>query len=158
MSIIVDGEQLDFNVVTPKKKLFINVSNHPSSTWSESQRNAAQKFGEIIDVTFPAVDPNCDERQINELSESGVNSIDLLMHYHKVDENSTTISVVGEFSLTVNLVNMLHRIYPNMRIVVATSERNTILNPDGTKTIKFEFCKFRNLFYTPFKRCSVSNG
>ena len=32
-------------------KMFINLTNHPSDKWSESQRKAAEEYGEIVDIS-----------------------------------------------------------------------------------------------------------
>lgn len=38
-----------------KKKLFVNCSNHASTAWSAAQKAAAEAYGEVVDVKFPAV-------------------------------------------------------------------------------------------------------
>ena len=38
--------------------MFVNFSNHPSSLWSENQRKEAEKYGEIVDLKFPSVNPD----------------------------------------------------------------------------------------------------
>ena len=37
--------------------MFINFTNHPSAQWSAEQKAAAQAYGEVIDLAFPAIDP-----------------------------------------------------------------------------------------------------
>lgn len=37
------------------KKIFVNCSNHASGSWSAAQKAAAEAYGEIVDVKFPAV-------------------------------------------------------------------------------------------------------
>ena len=44
----------------------INFTNHPSGAWSPEQLAAAARYGEIIDISFPAVDPNADEENVTE--------------------------------------------------------------------------------------------
>lgn len=41
--------------------MFINFTNHPSAQWSAEQKAAAQAYGEVIDLAFPAIDPAADE-------------------------------------------------------------------------------------------------
>ncbi len=36
---------------------FINLTNHPSTKWGADQLAAAKKYGNIVDIPFPAVDP-----------------------------------------------------------------------------------------------------
>ena len=37
--------------------MFINLTNHPSATWSEEQLKAARQYGEIVDLHFPIIEP-----------------------------------------------------------------------------------------------------
>ena len=48
-------------------KVFINLSNHRSNNWDENQINEAKKYGEIIDIDFPVVNPLADEKAISDL-------------------------------------------------------------------------------------------
>lgn len=45
-------------------KVFINCSNHPSERWSREQKQAAEGYGEIVDLPFPEVDPSWDAGQV----------------------------------------------------------------------------------------------
>ena len=42
--------------------MFINYSSHPYAQWSAEQKAAAQVYGKVIDLAFPAIDPAADER------------------------------------------------------------------------------------------------
>ncbi len=48
---------------------FVNFSNHPSGGWSELQKNAAEEYGTIIDIPFPAVGCELTDRQMDDLAE-----------------------------------------------------------------------------------------
>lgn len=37
--------------------LLVNLSNHPYKDWSEDQKKAAEKYGEVQDMAFPEIDP-----------------------------------------------------------------------------------------------------
>ena len=37
--------------------MLINFTNHPSAQWSAEQQAAAQVYGKVIDLAFPAIDP-----------------------------------------------------------------------------------------------------
>lgn len=146
MSIIVDGEQLNLAVATPKKKLFINVSNHPSSTWSVEQKQAALKGGRmLVDVPFPNVPPTATRNDIKDIGYELIHKIDDVIANYGGSESTTTITIVGEFSLTIFVVVKLRILLPGLNIVVATSERNTVINEDGSKTIRFDFVQFRQI-------------
>ena len=44
--------------------MFINFSNHPHALWSAEQQAAAQRYGTVADLAFPAIDPAADEAKI----------------------------------------------------------------------------------------------
>ncbi len=48
--------------------MLVNFTNHPSSQWGERQLREAEKYGDIVDVPFPAVDPEEDEAYIGVLA------------------------------------------------------------------------------------------
>ena len=37
--------------------MLINFTNHPSAQWSAEQTAAAQVYGKVIDLAFPAINP-----------------------------------------------------------------------------------------------------
>lgn len=119
--------------------MLINLSNHPNSTWSERQLQAArEQFGEIIDIAFPVVDPTLHEEGVEELAYKYLSKIKLLAN----DKNAIpVVHLMGEFSFTFALVTMLKA--EGIDVIVSTSERQTEMNPDGSKTIRFDFVRFR---------------
>lgn len=44
--------------------VLINLSNHPSANWQAEQLVAAQSFGEVVDLPFPAIPPDRDTVQV----------------------------------------------------------------------------------------------
>lgn len=36
--------------------MFINFSNHPSANWSREQLEAARRYGEVADLSFPVIE------------------------------------------------------------------------------------------------------
>ena len=48
--------------------MFINFTNHPSAQWSAEQKAAAQAYGEVIDLAFPAIDPATNEAVLDSLA------------------------------------------------------------------------------------------
>lgn len=115
---------------------FINLSNHPSSKWGEEQLAAARKYGDIIDVPFPAVDPHAEAWYIAELAGLTLHNImDIL------DGEDAVIHVMGEMTFVVSFVQQATNMW--FECLASTTERNTIENPDGTKTVAFRFVQFR---------------
>ena len=48
--------------------MFINFSNHASTRWGVPQKQAAKKYGEIVDVQFPNVNPEATSEEVHELA------------------------------------------------------------------------------------------
>lgn len=48
-----------------KSKVFINISNHLSSSWGPEQVAAAEAYGAIVDIGFPVVPADADEGYID---------------------------------------------------------------------------------------------
>lgn len=117
--------------------LFINLSNHPSFDWDEKQLAAAREYGVVVDVPFPAVPAEATTEELEAIAQ------DLLEQVGVITKKNTdsTIHVMGEMNLTYILVGRLQHL--GYRCVASTTVRNTVDNPDGTKTSKFQFVQFR---------------
>lgn len=119
-----------------KHNLFINLSNHPSASWSEVQLKAAAEYGNIADLPFPLVKEDGDEKYIEDLANS---------YLQKVEELSEgipcTVHLMGELNFTFALVNKLKAMGYNC--IASTTKRNVTELPDGSKKVVFEFCRFR---------------
>ena len=116
--------------------MFINVSNHPSSKWTSKQTQEARKYGEIVDIPFPAVNPCCTDQEINSLVEDYVNRV---MAY-----DAPVVMVQGEFIFTYRLVSRLKK--AGVKTVASQSERRTIEyiddNGNTVRQSEFEFVRF----------------
>ncbi len=119
---------------------FLNVSNHPSATWPETQKGAAEKFefGPPVDVPFPDVDPSWSTAEIERQADELVKKI--------LEKNPAYAMVMGEFTLTAALVARLQK--AGVRCVATVSKRVAEERrlPDGTVERKatFEFAGFRD--------------
>ncbi len=117
--------------------IFINHTNHPSAQWSAEQRAAAEVFGEIVDMTFPAVSANADEVEVQRMVEANLREI--------LKMKPAAVLCQGEFNYTVALVEALKK--NNIPVMAATSERvvEEIVDADGsTKRVSiFRFVRFR---------------
>lgn len=117
--------------------VFINLSNHSSENWSEEQRLAAEKYGDIVDVPFPqipAAADGCDiDEQVNEY-------LGILSKYE-----TAAVMLQGEFVFTYRLVSALKE--RRITVLAACSERVSyeFADKDGNtqRTSKFVFVKFR---------------
>ncbi|MBW7889540.1 MAG: hypothetical protein LC115_08305 [Bacteroidia bacterium] len=110
-------------------KIIINLSNHPSSSWSEAQKAG---WDVIDDIQFPAVEFETD------IKGEAVRIVgEIVDKYRCEDYRMITVMVQGQSVLTFAIVLRLLRL--GFRVVAAYTERNTTVNPDGTKTVKFDF-------------------
>lgn len=117
--------------------MFINFSNHPSYKWHGKQLEEAQKYGQIIDVPFPQVDPEVNEADIEKLADE---------YFRRIfSYNPDIVMCSGEFSLTYAVVKRL--LAQNIKCVCACTKRVAVeeTESDGsiTKVSNFEFVKFR---------------
>lgn len=119
--------------------ILLNLSNHPHTIWSEHQLQAArEQYGDIEDIAFPVVDPTLDEEGIEQLAGEYLAKIVTVA----ADKNATpVVHLMGEYTFTFALANKLKA--EGIDVVVSTSERQTEMNADGSKTIRFDFVRFR---------------
>ena len=120
--------------------IFINLSNHPSSQWSEAQLAAARKIGKITDIQFPAIDPNDSPEKIQKTAEGIFKFLRAL--------GKPVVMVQGEFTLTYQLVRMLQD--AGIRAVVSCSRRvsEEYVDEKGAtvKVSSFRFEGFRDYY------------
>lgn len=115
--------------------MFINFTNHPSENWSEKQLTAARRYGEIVDLSFPIIEPTFTKEDILLLVKESSEAI------LGIKEDDTVVHVMGEMTFTYNLVNALKEL--GITCLASTTERNTVMTPDGKKISEFKFVQFR---------------
>lgn len=111
---------------------FVNFSNHKSKNWDKEQISAAEKFGAIVDIPFPLVDPVCPEEKINEL---GQTCYEQIMSY-----KPKAVMCQGEFTLAYNVICRLKQ---SGVLVVAACSKRCVEEKGGVKTSIFRFVRFR---------------
>ena len=120
--------------------IFINLSNHPSSQWSEAQLAAAREIGKITDIRFPAIDPNDSPEKIRNLAQSTFKFIRAL--------GKPVVMVQGEFTFTYQLVRLLQE--AGIRAIVSCSRRvsDEYVDEQGNtvKVSSFRFEGFRDYY------------
>lgn len=116
---------------------FVNFSNHPFEKWDTAQRSEAEKIGPIVNVPFPAVDPESDEEALADLAQK---QMDLILSYHP-----KAVMCQGEFTLCNLIIRQLQR--AGIDVYAACSERQSREYIDETgKTVRslvFKFVRFR---------------
>lgn len=117
--------------------MFINLSNHPSTKWSDKQLQSAKKYGEIMDVPFPEVDPHGSSEDIDELVQ---NYFAKIMEY-----DNPVIMLQGEYLFTYRLVNKLKE--AGLTVLAGCSDRRTVEYVDENgftdRRSEFEFVEFK---------------
>jgi hypothetical protein len=115
--------------------MFINISNHPSSKWGDKQIKAAKRLGgEITDIPFPNVSPHYNRNIVEEMAESLIKQLHL--------ERIPVIHIMGEMTLTYNVIKRIKEINSFILIVASTTERN-VVEKNGKKIVEFNFIQFR---------------
>lgn len=120
----------------PQSALFINLSNHPSSTWQPAQLKAARQYGEIIDIDFPTVDALCKPERVDHLANQYAQDI-----INRGAPTCITAHVMGEMTLTFRIVELLKA--QGIRCVASTTERIVTDLTDNRKETQFTFVQFR---------------
>lgn len=116
--------------------MLVNFSNHPSRYWDDKQREASLCYGDIIDLSFPAVAPNSDKTQIHALAQDCVHKIVAMG-----DVSDITVHIMGEMTLTYIVVSKLKEL--GIKCIASTTVRKTTYDDNGTKLSEFQFVKFR---------------
>ena len=114
----------------------INLSNHPSAAWGADQRAAAEKYGAIVDIQFPNVDPTLSTEEVGKLASEYCEKI--------LAYGTPTVMCQGEFCFSYAIVGMLKA--AGCKVVAACSERNVeevIENGQLVKKAIFHFVQFR---------------
>ena len=93
--------------------MFVNFSNHPSSLWSENQRKEAEKYGEIVDLKFPSVNPDDSRDNLIRLAECYIQQI--------LKFKPQCVMCQGEMGLVYHVVRKLKE--EDVKVVAACSHR-----------------------------------
>ena len=122
----------------PMTKLFLNLTNHPSSLWCDKQLEAARAYGEIMDMPFPMIDETDNETYISALADEYLQKIlDL------AKDNNVIVHLMGELTFTFALLKRLQKY--GIPCVASTSRRIVKEEEAGRKgEVIFHFERFRS--------------
>lgn len=118
------------------RKVFLNISNHPSDGWLKLQRTEAEKCGEIEDFPFPQVNPAAGKDQVELLAAEYRDMI--LKTWH---DACLTVHVMGEQTFCFALITMLKE--RGIRCVASCTERKVTELEGGKRVSEFNFVRFR---------------
>ena len=127
----------DYEAKAQSRRVFVNLSNHPSTDWGEEQKSAASAFGEIVDIPFPSVPSSCNDKKMAKLVKKTVGAVVDVAY----PASEVTVHVMGEMTLTYRLVSMLKA--RGIRCLASTTEREVSDLGDGEKVSLFHFISFR---------------
>lgn len=116
--------------------MLLNLTNHPSSTWSQAQKDAAIKqFGGILDMSFPEIDPESSLEEVQALAREVFEKIKSM----KISDLS--VHVMGEFTFCYRLLKLFEA--EGIYSYSSTSKRISFINERGERLSQFVFQNFR---------------
>lgn len=119
------------------RKIFINHTNYPTTSWSEEKLKAARVHGEIVEIPSPTIEAEATVAEVREVVQEQLEKI-LAM-------NPTIVLCQGEFNYTFAMVERLKNF--GVQVVAATSKRvaHKEIFPDGStrQVAVFRFVQFR---------------
>jgi hypothetical protein len=119
-------------------KYLLNISNHPSSSWTDEQKKG---WDAIYDIPFPEVTAESD---LNELAEKVYSQIlETLMTAAIQPHEEVCVMIKGDYGLSFKLFDALKK---EFKVVHPVSIKNSVdeIQADGTikKTIIYKFVKW----------------
>jgi hypothetical protein len=122
--------------------MLINLSNHPSAEWDSNQmHNAMQMFNSVVDMKFPAIDPDWEISTVYNLAT--IYAKDCLQILEKSPDPQNAIHVMGELTFCYQFVRLMQQ--QEVVCLASTTERIAALTADG-KVSRFVFKTFRPYF------------
>ena len=119
--------------------MLINLSNHPSTQWTAEQFSAGHRYGKILDIEFPVVDPAGDVEYIKQLARECAERLQSLLSGSNDSKNA--VHVMGEPTLVYHIVVILKQ--QGIDCLASTTSRESV-EGKGIKTSKFSFIQFRH--------------
>ncbi|AEA21028.1 TIGR02221 family CRISPR-associated protein [Prevotella denticola] len=115
---------------------FLNLSNHPLSTWSSAQLAAAKEYGGLEEMPFPDISPELSAGDVQAMATAYVD--DILKHY---PARGLTVHVMGEMTFCYHVARQLKE--AGVCCVASTSERIVEELDGDRKLAQFSFVRFR---------------
>ena len=108
--------------------MFLNLSNHPLSTWSSVQLAAAKEYGGLEEMPFPDISPELSAGDVQAMATAYVDDI-------------LTVHVMGEMTFCYHVARQLKE--AGVCCVASTSERIVEELDGDRKLVQFSFVRFR---------------
>lgn len=94
-------------------------------------------YGECVDIPFPKIVPEADEKEINALTDIYAERVLSL-----AGKECITVHLMGEQTFCYSLINKLLRM--GIKCIASTTYRDSTILPDGSKKDRFHFIRFRS--------------
>ena len=121
--------------------MLLNLSNHHSSQWGEKQKRTAQsKFGTVVDMDFPLINPDATTEAVIKLALTWFDKITAVLDECANEPFPNAVHIQGEFVFVFHLVSLLKK--SGIMCIASTSERN-VQQIGEKKIINFNFVQFR---------------
>ena len=133
---VIDQKLESPHIIVPDTPILINLSNHPYKKWNTIQKEAAQIYGTCIDIPFPQIEAEADEKQIQELVQQYFNQI---INYSS--QYIVTVPIMGEMTFVYNLIYKLKK--SGICCIASTANRDVNEIDETRKQVNFKFIRFR---------------
>ena len=119
--------------------MLLNLSNHPSSNWSQKQLlNSKDLFLSLHDLPFPVIAPKSTKNEVYNLARRYASMCKRLLS-KSLDKNNA-VHIMGEHTFVFYLVTLLKK--EKIKCIASTTSRNSQQNGNEKKSI-FTFISFR---------------
>ncbi|MEM4166704.1 MAG: hypothetical protein QW255_05100 [Candidatus Bilamarchaeaceae archaeon] len=113
------------------KKVLVNISNHPSSSWSSAQQD---RWDCIYDIPFPSIPADWDTKNVQDLVVCYGEALCAL-------PKQVVICLQGEYTFTLLLGQFLKG--KGYTLAIPTTNRIAETLPDGRQVSRFVFTRWR---------------
>lgn len=117
--------------------VFLNHTNHASRNWNEAQRKAAESYGRVEDLQFPAIPAGATRDEVERMAQKYLDEIKKI--------NPVAVLCQGEFTYTFIMVKLLQE--AGIKALAACSERcvEETVDDEGIshRESEFRFVQFR---------------
>lgn len=120
--------------------MLLNLSNHPTETWTSDQVDAAlSEFGEIIYEPFPDIPPEYSGKDVYELACKYFVICEEILDGQDAD---SAVMLSGEMTFCTALSHML--LDAGYRVVCSATSRMNVDLGEGRFLKSFKFIRFRD--------------
>lgn len=114
--------------------MLINFSNYPSEKWQSNQKKEAEKkYGKVMDMAFPTVDPEFDSDEVEAMVQEYIPRIQGL--------DPDAVLIMGEMTFTYKMIKKLKE--NSIPCIASTTQRRVQDKEGGQKVSIFKFIRFR---------------